>query len=312
MTITVNISLSDHLVDLLIGKLLTEAGHSWCYGSAWLQDRKAVQDDMKRSRCTHVLCAAGLTGRPNVDWCEDHKIETIRTNVIGILTLCDVAHEAGVHVTNFATGCIYKYDDEHTIGGKPFTEEDDPNFAGSFYSETKSYMELMLRHYPNVFQLRLRMPIDGDLQNPRNFITKIANYAKVVNIPNSMTVLEEFVPMAIDGAIRRLTGSYNWTNPGAISHNEVLELYRDYCHPGFTWENFTEEEQAKVIKAERSNNTMCDKKLREAFPNVLGIKESIIKYVMEPNKAAGVKADIKRARSTSDDVDCKRETKKKK
>ena len=25
---------------------------------------------------THVLNAAGLTGRPNVDWCEDHKVLT--------------------------------------------------------------------------------------------------------------------------------------------------------------------------------------------------------------------------------------------
>lgn len=277
-----------------LGKLLTEQGHTWCYGTARLQDRRAVQDDIKRSRCTHVLCAAGLTGRPNVDWCEDNKIDVIRGNVIGILTLADVAQEAGVHVTNFATGCIYKYDDEHPIGGKPFTEEDDPNFAGSFYSETKSYMELMLRHYPNVMQLRVRMPIDGNLQNPRNFITKIANYAKVVDIPNSMTVLEEFVPMAVDGAIRGLTGAYNWTNPGAISHNELLALYRDYLHPEFTWENFTEEEQAHVIKAPRSNNTMCDKKLRAAFPDVLNIKESIIKYVMETNKAAGTRAAIKR------------------
>ena len=277
-----------------LGKLLTEQGHKWSYGRARLEDRKAVIDDIKRSKCTHIMCAAGVTGRPNVDWCEDHKTETIRANVIGILNLCDVALLHDVHVTNFATGCIYKYDDEHKIGGVPFTEEDDPNFGGSFYSETKSYMEMMLRHYPNVMQCRVRMPIDGDLQNPRNFITKIANYAKVVDIPNSMTVLEEFVPMAIEGALRKLTGAYNWTNPGAISHNEVLELYRDYCHPEFTWENFTEEEQAEVIKAPRSNNTMCDVKIKAAFPQVLGIKDSIIKYVMEPNKAAGLKAPIKR------------------
>ena len=277
-----------------LGKLLTEQGHTWMYGRARLEDRQAVIDDIKRSKCTHVLNAAGVTGRPNVDWCEDHKTETIRANVIGVLNLCDVALENDVHVTNFATGCIYKYDAAHTIGGVPFTENDDPNFGGSFYSETKSYMEMMLRHYPNVMQCRVRMPIDGDLQNPRNFITKIANYAKVVNIPNSMTVLEEFVPMAIDGALRGLTGAFNWTNPGAISHNEVLELYRDYLHPEFTWENFTEEEQAEVIKAPRSNNTMCDKKLRAAFPEVLGIKESIIKYVMEPNKKMGLKAPIKR------------------
>ena len=263
-----------------IGKLLTERGHEWSYGDARLEDRRAVIDDIERTKCTHIINAAGVTGRPNVDWCEDHKIETIRSNVIGALTLCDVAHQRGIHVTNFATGCIYTYDDEHTIGGKPFTEEDVPNFFGSFYSETKSYMEMMIRQYPNVLQCRLRMPIDADLENPRNFIKKIANYAKVVNIPNSMTVLEEFVPMAIDGALRGLTGSYNWTNPGAISHNEVLELYRDYVRPDFKWENFTEEEQAKVLKAPRSNNTLCDKKLREAFPDVLDIRESIIKHVM--------------------------------
>ena len=277
-----------------LGKLLTEQGHRWMYGAGRLEDRASILDDVKRSKCTHILCAAGVTGRPNVDWCEDHKTETIRANVIGVLNLCDVALENDVHVTNFATGCIYKYDDEHVIGGKPFTETDDPNFGGSFYSETKSYMEMMLRHYPNVMQLRVRMPIDGDLQNPRNFITKIANYAKVVNIPNSMTVLEEFVPMAVEGALRKLTGAYNWTNPGAISHNEVLELYRDYLHPEFTWENFTEEEQAEVIKAPRSNNTMCGKKIRDAFPQVLDIKQSIIKHVMEPNKAKGMKAPIKR------------------
>ena len=263
-----------------IGKLLTERGHKWSYGDARLEDRRAVIDDIERTKCTHIINAAGVTGRPNVDWCEDHKIETIRSNVIGALTMCDVAHQRGIHVTNFATGCIYTYDDEHTIGGKPFTEEDVPNFFGSFYSETKSYMEMMIRQYPNVLQCRLRMPIDADLENPRNFIKKIANYAKVVNIPNSMTVLEEFVPMAIDGALRGLTGSYNWTNPGAISHNEVLELYRDYVRPDFKWENFTEEEQAKVLKAPRSNNTLCDKKLREAFPDVLDIRESIIKHVM--------------------------------
>lgn len=43
-----------------------------------------------------------------MDWCEDHKIETIRSNVLGTLNLVDVAHECGqIHVTNFATGCAF-------------------------------------------------------------------------------------------------------------------------------------------------------------------------------------------------------------
>ena len=205
----------------MLGKLLEAEGATWYFGKARLQDRAGVLDDIARSKPTHIFNAAGLTGRPNVDWCESHKHETIRGNVIGVLTLVDVARERGIHVTNFATGCIYSYDSEHKIGGAGFTEDDAPNFDGSFYSLTKGMVERMVREYNNVLQLRLRMPIDADLQNPRNFITKIANYERVVDIPNSMTVLEELIPMAVQGAKRGLTGVYNFTNPGAISHNEV-------------------------------------------------------------------------------------------
>ena len=48
----------------------------------------------------------------------------------------------------------------------------------------------------------------------------------------------------------------NYTNPGAISHNEILELYKSYIDPDFSWKNFSLEEQAKVIIAPRSNNLL--------------------------------------------------------
>jgi hypothetical protein len=41
-----------------LGKLLTEQGHKWSYGRARLEDRQAVMDDMKRSKCTHVRVGA--------------------------------------------------------------------------------------------------------------------------------------------------------------------------------------------------------------------------------------------------------------
>ncbi len=87
---------------------------------------------------THVLNAAGLTGRPNVDWCETHKTETIRSNVIGCLTLADVCSSRGVHMTYFGTGCIFHYDDAFPQdSGRGFCEDDTPNFTGSYYSYTK-------------------------------------------------------------------------------------------------------------------------------------------------------------------------------
>ncbi|KAL9376078.1 hypothetical protein Peur_030198 [Populus x canadensis] len=86
-----------------------------------------------------------LTGRPNVDWCESHEVETFRTNVEG------------------------------SIG---FIEEDKPNFTGSFCSKSKAMVEELQKEFENVCTLRVRMPISSDLSNPRNFIAKISRYNK--------------------------------------------------------------------------------------------------------------------------------------
>jgi hypothetical protein len=145
-------------------------------------------------------------------------------------------------------------------------------------------VEELLKEFDNVCTLRVRMPITGDLTTPRNFITKITRYEKVVNIPNSMTILDELLPISIEMAKRNLRGIWNFTNPGVVSHNEILELYKKYVDPSFTYKNFTLEEQAKVIVAARSNNELDASKLHNEFPEMLSIKDSLIKYVFEPNK----------------------------
>ncbi|XP_057507220.1 trifunctional UDP-glucose 4,6-dehydratase/UDP-4-keto-6-deoxy-D-glucose 3,5-epimerase/UDP-4-keto-L-rhamnose-reductase RHM1-like [Actinidia eriantha] len=269
----------------LLGKICEKQGIPFEYGKGRLQERSQLLADIQSVKPTHVLNAAGVTGRPNVDWCESHKPETIRTNVVGTLTLADVCRDQGLLMLNFATGCIFEYDEAHPLGsGIGFKEEDKPNFIGSFYSKTKAMVEELLNEYDNVYTLRVRMPISSDLANPRNFITKIARYDKVVNIPNSMTILDELLPISIEMAKRNLGGIWNFTNPGVVSHNEILEMYKDYIDPNFKWVNFTLDEQAKVIVAPRSNNEMDASKLKNEFPELLSIKESLIKYVFEPNK----------------------------
>ena len=141
-----------------------------------------------------------------------------------------------------------------------------------------------LQNYSNLLQLRVRMPLSDDL-NPRNFITKISKYERVlfyfffvicdlfvfniqkillsnlfalffllmmiiiiiqvVNIPNSMTILHDLLPLSIKMSLKKLTGVYNFTNPGVVSHNQILDLYKKYIDPSFTYSNFTEEEQSK-------------------------------------------------------------------
>ncbi|CAL5219469.1 g1304 [Coccomyxa viridis] len=278
----------------LVGEILTQQGAKFDFANARLEDRAGIIADIERVNPTHVLNAAGLTGRPNVDWCESHKLETIRVNVLGMLNLADICFEKKIHLTTYATGCIFHYDKDFPEGsGKGFKEADKPNFTGSYYSYTKAMVESLLSEYPNVLVLRVRMPIVGDLLYPRNFITKIIKYEKVVNIPNSMTVLPELLPYSIEMARRGLTGIMNYTNPGAISHNEILELYKSYIDPEFSWKNFSLEEQAKVIIAPRSNNLLDTGRIEGEFPEILGIRESLIKHVFEP--AALQKDSVKEA-----------------
>jgi 3,5-epimerase/4-reductase len=73
--------------------LLTAQGKTFYLAESRTYNREAVVAEVEKYNPTHILNAAGVTGRPNVDWCEDHRLETIRSNVIGTLTVADVAEE---------------------------------------------------------------------------------------------------------------------------------------------------------------------------------------------------------------------------
>ena len=162
-----------------LGKLLVAEGVDWAWATGRMENRQDVLASLSRGvgvskrPPTHVLLAAGVTGRPNVDWCETHQAETVRANVTGILTVADVCRDAGIHVTYYGSGCIYRYDGEHPVGsGRGFKEDDLPNFTGSFYSLTKGTVETLMRGYENVLTLRLRMPISADLSYSRNLVVR--------------------------------------------------------------------------------------------------------------------------------------------
>jgi hypothetical protein len=79
----------------------------------------------------------------------------------------------------------------------------------------------------------------------------------------------------IDMAKNNVCGTVNLTNPGLITHNEILEMYKEIVDPQFKWENFTIEEQNKILAGGRSNNFLDTTKLETLYPSVKNIKESI-------------------------------------
>ena len=70
-----------------------------------MEDKAGMSQVFDEFRPTRVINCAGKTGRPNVDWCESNRVETVRSNVIGMLILAELCGEKGVHLTNVATGC---------------------------------------------------------------------------------------------------------------------------------------------------------------------------------------------------------------
>jgi len=227
-----------------------------------------------------VICAAGLTGSHappyNVDWCETNQERVLEVNVSGVVHLAKCCAARNVHLTYMGTGCIYEYDEAHAIGGRGFTETEEPNFIKSFYSLTKIVCERMLQPYmEHTLVLRVRMPISAH-HHPRNFVTKISQYERVVDVPNSMTLLPSLLPVAVDMMRLERVGVYNFCNPGTLSHNEILELYREHVDAAFTWQNFSLAEQARILRAGRSNNTLDCSKLLRLYPDIPSARECLV------------------------------------
>jgi dTDP-glucose 4,6-dehydratase len=266
----------------ILNKLKVEYVH----GKSRIDNLDELTKEIDDVKPTHVVTFAGRTHGvidnkvyPTIDYLEQPGkiVENIRDNLLAPLQLAILCESKKIHLTYLGTGCIFQFDDKHPFGKEinGFTEESLPNFFGSSYSVVKGFTDRLLHQFnSSVLNLRIRMPIDAE-RNPRNFITKITTYKKICSIPNSMTVLPELLPYVIDMMKKKITGTINLTNPGLISHNEILEMYKEYVDPDFVWENFSVEEQSKILAAARSNNYLDTTKLTTMYPEIKNIKESV-------------------------------------
>lgn len=60
-------------------------------------------------------------------------------------------------------------------------------------------------------------------------------------------MLHNLLPIAIQMVRDGKRGVYNFTNPGTMSHNEIMGMYRDIVDPTFTWKNFTVSEEEEDV-----------------------------------------------------------------
>jgi 3,5-epimerase/4-reductase len=229
-------------------------------------DPAQISSIIDRFRPDVIVNCVGKTGRPNVDWCESHKEETTWANTTLPLIIADVCGKKNIHMIQMGSGCIY-------FGGSPYRGEisssKDPgwretDFANplSFYSKTKYACDLMLGEMPHVTTLRVRMPV-SDQDTPRNLINKLRGYSKIIDIPNSMTFMNDLARCVDWAAHNRPGGIFHVVNPQPTTAARIMKEFQKYV-PEHQFEIIGEHELGQLTTAKRSNCILNGDKLRDA------------------------------------------------
>ena len=252
-------------------------------------NRTTLTELLRREKSAFLINAAGYTGKPNVDACELHKSECLAGNAVLPGTIAAACADAGVPWGHVSSGCIY-------TGARPdgsgFTETDPPNFTFrtnncSFYSGTKGLGEEALQGAPNVFIWRLRIPFN-EVDNARNYLSKLMRYANLLEATNSISQLDEFVAATLACWEQRVPfGTYNVTNPGQVTTREVVALIQKAGVSRKQFMFFKDEADfmTKAAKTPRSNCVMDSRKLAAA-----GIQLTEVHAAVERDLRRWVKA----------------------
>ncbi|MCR4313835.1 MAG: sugar nucleotide-binding protein [Candidatus Uhrbacteria bacterium] len=237
---------------------------------------RTVEDalnEIARVQPDAVLNAAGIKGKPNVDWCEDHPLETIRGNTTMPLLLADACQQVGVYMLHMGSGCIFYGDSPHP--DKAWREEDFGN-PSPVYSRSKWAADLALSALPNVGVARIRMPIDW-MPAQGNLIDKLSHFAKVIDVENSVTIIDDMIDVFYQLLSKRASGIFHVTNPGTMRHRDLLGLYKELVDSTHTCEWISNDElvsQGLAAKG-RSNNFLASENLAKVGITMRPIQEAL-------------------------------------
>lgn len=225
-----------------------------------------AEEEIKRFNPGIIINCIGYTGR-NVDDCELDRDKTLAANTFVPIILGEAAWRNKIKLIHISSGCIYHFDHSRD---KPIDEEKAPDFFELFYSRTKIYAEAALKTLFKkcpILVVRIRVPLDNR-PHPKNLLAKLIKYKRIIDIPNSVTYVPDFIK-----ALKHLIeidaeGLYNVTNKGALCYPELLDVYKKYV-PDFEYRVI----DYKELNLVRTNLILSTQKLEQSGFKVRDIKE---------------------------------------
>lgn len=251
--------LGQHVVKVLEEQKLTY----YCMNSR-LESLDDIRRELKRIKPRYVICAAGAGGRPNIDWCERHKSETVMANVVGQLNMAQACKELGIHCTLFGSGVIFNEDRYCTN----FDDNATGNFSENFYTAQRLVLEQAITAYPEVLLLRIMYPITAE-ENSRNFLDKLMTFPETCSTYCSYTIIDTLFPFLPEMSKRKLCGVYNFVNPGESTHFDIRNsLGHKYLY-GHSYSGHCD------LPKNRSCAVLSPKKLLQQFPEIPNLRAAL-------------------------------------
>jgi 3,5-epimerase/4-reductase len=229
---------------------------------------KDAQEEIDKFSPSAIINCIGHTGLV-VDDCEKNIEKTLISNAFVPLILAEAALRNRIRLVHISSGCIYHFD--YSLPDKPIVEDRIPDYFDLFYSRTKIYSERSLdaaikKGYP-ILIARIRIPLDNR-PHQKNILTKLINYKKVIDIPNSITYIPDFI-CGLKYLIRiNAEGIFNMVNKGALRYPELMDIYKKYT-PSFKYKLVDYED----LHLTRTNLVLSTKKLENTGFKVRDIHE---------------------------------------
>ena len=222
-----------------------------------------------------IINCVGFTGERNVDDCELKPEKTLQANTIVPLLLAEACLRKNVKLVHISSGCIYHFDYNKPT---PISEKKEPDYFDLYYSRSKIYseqaLETLSRQY-NILILRIRLPLDNRPAS-KNVLTKVLKFTKIIDTPNSITYIPDFI-YALKYLIKTdARGLFNVTNKGTLTYPDILKIYRRY-RPEFQYEVMSH----KGLTIKRTNLIMTSRKLEQAGFKMRSVRDILEECVKE-------------------------------
>lgn len=200
---------------------------------AWIKSYKDAEKIIKKYNPRIIINCIGITGKNNVDDCELDIDAVLLANSFIPVILAEAALRSNIKLVHISSGCIFNFDYKND---KPIKEDSRDYFFKLFYSRSKIYaeraIEKLARDY-NILILRIRIPLINE-KHPKNLLDKLLKYNKVIDIPNSVTYIPDFIKALKHLLKINAKGIYNVVNKGGLRYPRLMQAYQKYS-PGYKY-----------------------------------------------------------------------------